>query len=78
MVFVENNVRPQCYRCNIRLSGNTPVFEQRLRIEVGVAEVDAMFERRSQIFKKDRFWYADRTADYTARNQKLKESAWQQ
>jgi len=73
MVFVENNVRPQCYVCNVRYSGNTPVFEQKLREEIGDAEVDAMYLDRRQSGKHDRGWYQQKTAHYKHQNQLLRQ-----
>ena len=43
LYFNENNTRPQCYHCNISLSGNTPIFREKLIEEIGedgVAELD--------------------------------------
>lgn len=43
LYFNENNVRPQCFRCNVNLSGNTPIFREKLIDEIGedgVAELD--------------------------------------
>lgn len=33
--FNEDNVRPQCYRCNVHLNGNTQIFGENLRKEIG-------------------------------------------
>lgn len=76
-VFTEDNVRPQCYVCNVRYSGNTPVFEQRLRIEIGNARVDEIYECRRQSGKHDRFWYMEKTAHYKAANETLRQTRWQ-
>lgn len=37
------NLRPQCYRCNIDLSGNGAIFYRRLVEDEGQAYVDALF-----------------------------------
>ncbi len=36
----ENNVRPQCFMCNIYRKGNAVIFRQKLLEEVGQAEVE--------------------------------------
>ncbi|MCK5612894.1 recombination protein NinG [Candidatus Pacearchaeota archaeon] len=43
LYFNENNTRPQCYHCNINLSGNTQIFREALIFEIGedgIAELD--------------------------------------
>ena len=62
--FEENNVRPQCYHCNISLSGNTAVFEYELRNEIGDDRVNDMFECRSEKIKRDKSWYIDKIDSY--------------
>lgn len=37
--FSERNVRPQCFRCNINLSGNGAEFARRLQEEFGLGIV---------------------------------------
>lgn len=44
LYFNENNVRVQCYHCNINLSGNTVIFGELLEQEIGK---DAMNELAS-------------------------------
>ena len=77
-VFEPDNVRPQCYRCNIRLSGNTAVFEHRLRLEIGNERVDELFEKRNNRWKADQFWYSAKTNEYKTANDRLREDAWLQ
>ena len=40
-----SNLRPQCYHCNINLSGNWPAFEARLIAEHGQGYVDELKRR---------------------------------
>ena len=35
LMFHFDNVRPQCYECNVKLGGNRQEFEKRLNIEKG-------------------------------------------
>jgi hypothetical protein len=65
--FNEDNVRPQCYHCNISLSGNTAVFEHNLRNEIGHKEVNNMFDTRLEKVKRDKAWYIDKIDDYKRR-----------
>jgi len=62
--FTENNTRPQCFHCNISLSGNTAVFEYRLRKEIGNEEVDKIFKSRHFDAKRDRLWYEEKIDYY--------------
>lgn len=64
--FNEHNVRPQCYHCNISLSGNTAVFEYNLRQELGDELVNEIFETRHQSGKRDRQWYEEKIEHYKA------------
>ena len=40
LYFNENNVRVQCYHCNINLSGNTVIFGERLEEEIGKEQME--------------------------------------
>lgn len=62
--FNPNNVRPQCMICNVRWSGNTPVFEQRLRAEIGDEAVNVIYENRHVLVKRDRGWYLEQIHHY--------------
>jgi len=42
----ENNVRPQCFRCNQWMEGNSETFRRRLQAEIGVKKVDEMYASR--------------------------------
>lgn len=40
LYFNENNVRVQCYHCNINLSGNTVIFGELLEQEIGAEQME--------------------------------------
>jgi len=63
--FTENNTRPQCYHCNINLSGNSAVFERRLREEIGAEAVEQIYESRHETKKLSREWYQAQIDRYT-------------
>jgi hypothetical protein len=65
--FNPNNCRPQCYHCNVSLSGNTAVFERRLKEEIGEMAVDEIYESRHQSGKRPKEWYIGQIEHY--RNQ---------
>ena len=44
--FNENNVRPQCYNCNINLNGNTQIFRENLIAEIGEEAVNELDRHR--------------------------------
>lgn len=46
-----NNLRPQCYRCNINLSGNGAVFYKLLVEREGQMYVDTLFSLKNQTTK---------------------------
>lgn len=61
-----DNLRPQCYRCNIHLSGNWPAYEQHL-IQDGIDVV--ALKARNQATKgmqADRLFYQNKIAEYEA------------
>lgn len=62
--FNENNVRPQCYHCNINLSGNSEVFRRRLADEIGEQTLDEMYETRHESAKRTREWYEEKIKHY--------------
>lgn len=62
--FHEDNVRPQCYHCNINLGGNVAVFEFNLRGEIGSDTVNSLFEKRHTLEKRTVSWYLDKIEEY--------------
>jgi len=51
LYFDENNVRPQCYHCNINLSGNTIIFGERLENEIGTDAMEELKNKRHSSVK---------------------------
>ena len=61
-----DNLRPQCYRCNIHLSGNWPNFETHL-LKDGIDPNE--LKRRNQETIGGKFgslWYQNKIAEYAA------------
>lgn len=52
LYFDLNNVRVQCYHCNINLSGNTVIFGERLLREVGEEVLNDLAARRHDQVKR--------------------------
>ena len=46
-----DNLRPQCFRCNIDLSGNGAVFYDKLRQDKGQEYIDNLFKLKNQTTK---------------------------
>lgn len=61
-----DNLRPQCYRCNIHLSGNWLTYEQRLESEKGKGWVEVLKKRNQETknIKYDSFWYQQKIEEY--------------
>jgi hypothetical protein len=66
LYFDENNVHAQCYHCNINLSGNWVVYEQRMNEKYGDVFVDNLKLRRTREMgiKKDTEWYLEKIKHY--------------
>lgn len=58
------NLRPQCYRCNIDLSGNGAVFYRRLVASIGQVYVDQLFADKEKIIKANRAWFEEKIKEY--------------
>lgn len=61
-----DNLRPQCYRCNIHLSGNWTAFEERLIRDHGPDFVENLKKRNRDTkgLKYDVLWYDKKINDY--------------
>ena len=57
LTFHPDNSRPQCYRCNIHLKGNTVEFRIRLIEEIGLERVEALEAQRHAQVKLTRSDY---------------------
>jgi hypothetical protein len=50
LTFSAQNVRLQCYRCNVHLHGNLIEFRERLIKEIGIEDVEALeADRHTQV-----------------------------
>lgn len=60
------NLRPQCYHCNINLSGNWLAYEQRMRDECGQEFIDELKTRNQATkgLKYDILWYQEKIKQY--------------
>lgn len=59
------NLRIQCYRCNIDLSGSGAVFYRNLVRDCGQSYVDDLFKDKQKIVKADRAFYQSLIDRYT-------------
>lgn len=61
-----DNLRPQCYRCNIHLSGNWLAYEQRLITDEGKDFVETLKKRNQETknIKYDSIWYQEKIKKY--------------
>lgn len=57
-------LRPQCFRCNISFSGNWPAYLERMTKELGKPAVEALLKRRAAYTKCDRLFYEAKIAQY--------------
>lgn len=55
-----NNLRPQCFVCNMRNQGMSHIFRERLVLELGEDVIKAMEERSKLLFKEPDSWIEDR------------------
>jgi hypothetical protein len=53
--YNEDNVRPQCYRCNIVLRGNLEIFKDKLKEEIGNENFNRLDKKKLMIYKKKGF-----------------------
>lgn len=61
----ESNTRPQCVGCNIWGKGMILEFEERLKREIGVGNVESLKEKRKLLLKLNRSWYEEQIKIYT-------------
>lgn len=63
-----NNLRPQCYACNIHKSGNWPAYEAHLITENGEDFVQSLKKRNQETKGKkyDVLWYQEKIKEYEA------------
>lgn len=58
------NLRPQCYRCNIDLSGNGAIFYKLLVEKEGQEYVDTIFREKEKYTKADEIFYQTKIEEY--------------
>ena len=64
MRYSLDNLRPQCYRCNIHLSGNWPEYERHLKAD-GIDVEEIKQRNRNTTGKQyDILWYNKKIEDY--------------
>ncbi len=71
--FDLRNLRPQCYRCNISLSGNGAIFYRLLVRDCNQSYVDELFSDKNRITKETRVFYEDLIAKYKTTLQELEQ-----
>jgi hypothetical protein len=69
--YEEDNVRPQCSRCNQYFSGKPVEFERRLRDEIGDEAVEALKRKSTQPWKWSRTYLITKITYY---REQLKEA----
>ena len=66
MRYSLDNLRPQCYHCNINLSGNWVVYENKLKLEKGEDFVEKLKlqnrDEKGGDYKS--FWYIQKIEEY--------------
>lgn len=60
------NLRPQCYRCNIDLSGNGAIFYRNLVRDRGQPYVDEIFRDKERVQKVDVVFLQNKIEEYQA------------
>lgn len=59
------NLRPQCYRCNIDLSGNGSQFYKNLVERESQEYVDGLFDMKNKLVKADEIWFQGKIDEYS-------------
>ncbi len=63
ILFDEEQVHAQCYRCNVMLGGNWPAYYEHMMKDVGIEEIHLMLEQRNDKVDFKREWF-ESTKDY--------------
>ena len=71
MYFNELNVAPQCYHCNINLSGNTQIFREKLIQKYGESAVEELDRIRHISTGWKRWDYMEKIEHYKTEVKKL-------
>lgn len=67
--FEPDMVRPQCFHCNVSLSGNSEVFRRNLIDDIGIERVEELYETRSLHIKRSIDWYLEMIKKYKGLNE---------
>lgn len=59
-----DNLRIQCYHCNINLGGNQSEFYRRLEKDCGKEYIDNLFKLKHSLVKADELWYEKKIKEY--------------
>ncbi len=68
--FDLDNIRPQCYKCNINNGGQGAIFRGNLQREHGMEWVNALERKAKQSYRGDAFWLEEQIKIY---KEKVKE-----
>lgn len=60
-----DNLRLQCYHCNINLGGNGGEFYRRLEKKHGKPYINRLFKAKHDLVKADKQWYEQKIEEYT-------------
>lgn len=66
------NLRPQCYRCNIDLSGNGAIFYRLMVEREGQEYVDELFRDKQKVVRANLGFYLEMVDRYTQMTEKAK------
>ena len=67
-----NNVRPQCYHCNVNLGGNGAIFAERMIKEIGKEEYEKLSQQRHREMKLTASEYDELTDQFNLEVLELK------
>ena len=59
-----DNLRIQCYFCNINLGGNGGQFYRNLERDMGKEYIDKLFKSKNTLVKADKQWYEQKINEY--------------
>jgi 5-methylcytosine-specific restriction endonuclease McrA len=66
-----DNLRCQCYHCNVNLGGNGTEYYRRMLEKEGKKYVDTLFKRKQNITKLDKIYILDKIEQYKLILEKL-------
>lgn len=60
-----DNLRPQCYNCNINAGGNGAIYYRTMVETKGQDFVDKLFKLKNETIKIDVIWLSNKVEEYT-------------